>query len=87
MSSAKGPPSGPPGRRGRRRAPTIDLRATEITSEPAPPPPEPVFVAPVQPDPAPPAPEQPAPQPERVEAAQVEPERREEPPVQGSGGG
>ena len=88
MSSAKGPPSGPPGRRGRRRrAPTIDLRATEIASEPAPRPPEPVFVAPVQPDPVPPAPEQPAPQPEWVEAAHVEPERREEPPVQGSGGG
>jgi hypothetical protein len=35
MSSSNEPPGGPAGQRGRRRPPTIDLKATEVAGEPA----------------------------------------------------
>lgn len=45
MATGKRPPPGIPGTRRRRPAPTIDLKATEIASEPAGPPPQPGFEA------------------------------------------
>ena len=70
MATGKRPPSGTSGERRRRPAPTIDLKATEIASEPvAPPPPaEPppaAASAPPEPPPVPPYEAQQSPEPPR----------------------
>jgi len=58
MTSSKDPAGGPPGQRGRRRPPTIELTATEIENAPATAPqaPAPEAEPPRPPEPAPPEP-------------------------------
>ncbi len=85
--TTKGRPGGPPGPRDRKRpAPTIDLKATEVASEP---------IAPADPPPAPasqpsaaldesPPPSSPLPPPDPLVQARSEPPPPEPPPVQRS---
>jgi len=74
MATGKRPPTGIPGSRRKRPAPTIDLKATELAAEaaaaPAPPQPEPEPVAAAAAPPEPPPPqEEPAPEPTRAASA------------------
>jgi hypothetical protein len=93
--TTKGPPGGPPGQRGGRKRPTLDLKASEVASEPVKPPPAaepPAAAPPVQqtvtpnPPPLPPGPEREAP-PLQTEALPGEPPRTEPPEQSAAPGG